>query len=67
MMNLLTIERCRGDGLHLMSEGIGCDVVRQMFQSKLKAKELSVSRRRAESLEKTLDRFQNYTNASSYS
>ncbi|VDP15049.1 unnamed protein product [Heligmosomoides polygyrus] len=49
MMNLLAVERCRGDNL---SEGIGCDIVRR----KPKTKELSVSRCRAETLGKALER-----------
>ncbi|KAL6727424.1 hypothetical protein Aduo_009301 [Ancylostoma duodenale] len=66
MMKLITNERCHVDALHAISEGVTCDLFRDMFQSNGRVPEIRVASEDLRKLHKSIDDTKNYTNASKF-
>ncbi|WKY11827.1 hypothetical protein Q1695_003418 [Nippostrongylus brasiliensis] len=66
MMDLFTMERCRLDVLHASSEGITCDLIRELFSSKRRVPELQLSTASKTLISKALQLSRNHTYASNF-
>ncbi|VDO24825.1 unnamed protein product [Heligmosomoides polygyrus] len=64
MMSFITMDKCRPDALHVISEGITCDLLREMFNSKSTVAPLRVAADNVKRLAMALERCVNYTYAS---
>lgn len=61
MMSLLTMERCRPDALHLIAEGVTCDLLKELFSASAKSPDIRVPNTAVPQLSETLQRTPNYT------
>lgn len=66
MMDLLTMERCRVDALHAISEGVTCDLFRELFGSRNRVPELKMNRESILLLRGFLESTRNITYANKF-
>ncbi|EYC22858.1 hypothetical protein Y032_0016g2991 [Ancylostoma ceylanicum] len=66
LMNFISMERFRPDSLHLISEGITCDLFRELFQNNAKTTELRVKRDFLRVIIEAIQRTPNNTHASRF-
>ncbi|VDO99308.1 unnamed protein product [Heligmosomoides polygyrus] len=66
MMDFFTMERCRVDALHALSEGVSCDLFREMLSPKRRVPELKISTASKKLLSEALESARNYTYAAKF-
>lgn len=61
IMSLLTMERCRPDALHLIAEGITCDLLKELFSASGKSPDIRVRNDAVPTISAILQATPNYT------